>query len=678
MSRPFDTIPLIRHPDVDPKAFSIQYFRREFETSATVDEAVVWVSACQRFELWIDDVLIGRGPSQSDPSRWHVSPISVTNLPAGRHLCAVRVVNRADYAGIVQLGTEAFLLVAPEDDRLSGLTSGEHWIVRIDTATTPTPDPVWHGPTPYFVAGAGDRVLLRDLPAGWRLPQFDSSSWAQAKEIAPQWDNPWGRYPADVILRPDPLPQMTDEPLSWARTIPEATTPMKITRGSRVVWDAGELVNAWPVIRLKGPVGAVVRLVWSEAPYTREGSKRHRDETEDAFFCGPYDEFVLSGEEKEVTTTWYRSFRYVEITVQSANGEVYLHEIALSRTSFPLAKPERPTEIPTWVSEADAANLWEASWLTIRNCAHEVIMDCPHYEQAQFPGDSRIQAIYHYTLCDERRLGLKAIDDLHASRMHDGIVQCRFPSRQVQIIPTFGIYWIMMIEDYLRFGGPREDVEPYSTAVLGVVQWFERLLGPSGLLGRVPHAPFIDWSPAFRAGNAPQEPNGESSILTLLFSRGLRSASRIFAVMGEPPGLIALDSLADSLVEAVVRTCWDKHAGWFRDTVSGPTFSQHAQIEAVLAGAVRGEDARDLMSRALNSATLGGIGTLYYRFYQVEALMRCGLSESMPQVLSSWTKTLRREGLTTFPETELPNPRSDNHAWAITPALAIATVRWWD
>ena len=41
---------------------------------------------------------------------------------------------------------------------------------------------------------------------------------------------------------------------------------------------------------------------------------------------------------------------------------------------------------------------------TLLMCMHETYMDCPHYEQLMYLGDTRIQMLITYALSDDTRI----------------------------------------------------------------------------------------------------------------------------------------------------------------------------------------------------------------------------------------------------------------------------------
>ena len=53
--------------------------------------------------------------------------------------------------------------------------------------------------------------------------------------------------------------------------------------------------------------------------------------------------------------------------------------------------------------------IWNTGWNTARLCANETYMDCPYYEQLQYLGDTRIQALISLYLTGDDRLMKNAL-----------------------------------------------------------------------------------------------------------------------------------------------------------------------------------------------------------------------------------------------------------------------------
>ena len=79
----------------------------------------------------------------------------------------------------------------------------------------------------------------------------------------------------------------------------------------------------------------------------------------------------------------------------------------------------------------------------------ETYMDCPYYEQLQYIGDTRIQAMISFYNSGDDRLVRNAINLMDHSRISEGITLSRHPSYSPQLIPTFSLWYIGMLHDLL-------------------------------------------------------------------------------------------------------------------------------------------------------------------------------------------------------------------------------------
>ncbi|MCC5830483.1 MAG: hypothetical protein JJU36_13640 [Phycisphaeraceae bacterium] len=663
--------------------------------NATAPEAC-WITASQRYELYLDGQPLSRGPSRSDPMRWGARCIELPAMEPGEHLLAVRVVHFGRHSGIGQLGNRPFLAIAadvPGGTLDTALSDPDHWRCLADESVRPIEDHPWGGKRPYFVVGCGERMIGGGAHSGWTEPHTDDSSWLRPRLITRSIANPWGNLPLDHQLGADPLPAMEEQAGRFSRIAsgPESlhsdATIMLNGKGSltipprteaTLILDYGELTNAYWSIRLSGGARATIDIINNEAPFAGEGkAKLHRDTVENAHFWGLADRIEHDGGPgRTYRPLWFRSFRYLKLDVLTADDPLTIEDISTTTTGYPL--PRRSSFQAQGEHAAELERIFEVSHRTARLCAHETFFDCPHYEQAQFPGDSRVQAIYHYLVANDDRLARKALDDFFASRLPDGLTQCRFPSRRLQILPTFSLQWVGMLADFLLYRGDPAFCRPYLPFAREVIGWFERRLRPDGLLGRIPQAPFIDWTEGFAQGNAPQAPDGRSVMLTLILAEACRDMAFLEHHAGEPKLASGWKRRWKARLDAVRKQGWDRRRGMFTDIAcagagvdgsSEPRLSIHTQTHAVLADAVIGRRASGLIRRALASSRITPAGSFYFRFHIARALRRAGVGELFFDMLPRWREVLDRTGLTTWPETDHADPRSDCHAWSVTPAI---------
>lgn len=118
--------------------------------------------------------------------------------------------------------------------------------------------------------------------------------------------------------------------------------------------------------------------------------------------------------------------------------------------------------------------------------------------------------------------------------------------------------------------------------------------------------------------------------------------------------------------------CWDPDRKLFSDTPDKTSYSQHANIWAILTHLIPEAEEPAMIDRIVQDKSLIQ-ATFYFRFYLMQALHQAGLGDRYMDELKPWFDMLDI-GLTTF--AEKPDPtRSDCHAWSASPNYdLLATV----
>ena len=134
-------------------------------------------------------------------------------------------------------------------------------------------------------------------------------------------------------------------------------------------------------------------------------------------------------------------------------------------------------------------------------------MDTPYWEQLQYIGDTRIQAL-RFDVRSPATIGSSenAIELFDESRIPDGITQSRYPgdaaadssrpSRCSGLACCTTTGGMQAIATFLK---------PYLRGARGVLDWFEARLAPSGLLGKLEWWNFADWVDSFEDGEPPTD-----------------------------------------------------------------------------------------------------------------------------------------------------------------------------
>ncbi|MFM2090965.1 MAG: hypothetical protein RLZZ127_1454, partial [Planctomycetota bacterium] len=400
---PLADAPGLWHPTA-PRRGAVVRFRRVIDLDRPLRGARLAITASHRYELRLDGVLIARGPSRSDPLRWGVREVVLPQLAAGRHVLAVAVAHDGDGAGESQLGSDGFLAIAGIGAFAAHLDP-DGWRCCQDTAVRPGPEDGWGRHRRYSPVGVHERFVAAEHPWGWAGPGRPAGTWVPVRRLRTVLDV-WGNLALGVQPWPEQLPPMAEAPLPWKRCAKPAgdasadawaagRAPLRIPARSRRRWvlDRGASGVHWPEVGWSGGAGARIRLVWCEAGRHPDGRLAPRGTVEGVELAGHVDEIEPDGGRNRTwMPRWLRSGRYLVVEVTTADRPLELMPIRIADAGFPFTTRLTLAAGPVW------DRLLAVSDRTLRSCAHEAIWDCPHYEQCQFPGDTRVQAIAQYLL----------------------------------------------------------------------------------------------------------------------------------------------------------------------------------------------------------------------------------------------------------------------------------------
>jgi alpha-L-rhamnosidase len=686
-------------PERDPGVF---HFRKVIDLPAVSSRYVVHVSADQRFVLYVNGKRVGIGPSRGDVLFWRFETFDLAPfLKPGPNLLSATVWNFGTQAPAAQITDRAGFVAQGDGAAEQAVNTDGSWQCAPEPGHQPWPEglkPLREEEPVYVVVGPGERLDAAQYDWDWAQPPAAGANpgrWKPAAVSAlatPRTITEGPGYqltPDGRLLVPDELPAMEYRPVPAGAVVkndgasvegfPE-TGPARIPPNAKatLLLDRKTLVTAYPELSFSGGRGARIRLRYQEALLEpgKPWRKGHRDAFEGKRLVGYEDEVLPDGGSGRVFhPLWWRTWRYLRVEVETAGEALTLDHLAAHSTGYPFEERGRFD-----AGDPTLARLWEVGWRTARSCAHETYVDCPYYEQLQYVGDTRIQALISYAVAGDDRLARQAIDSFERSRRSEGITYSRYPSAPQQFIPPFSLLWVGMVHDYWTWRDDPAFVRRQLAGTRTVLDWFTERLRTDGLLGRLPWWNFVDWCDEFEAGVPPQDADGGSVAVSLQLALALGEAANLEAALGEPARAARHRERAEAIVGAVRRLAWDGGRGLVADTPTKRRFSQQTNILALLAGAVPAGQEKPVLDRLLAmprpsiklapSASPGegrvARASVYFRFYLARALEKAGEGERYLPELEPWREMLD-VGLSTFAETPDAGTRSDCHAWSAHP-----------
>jgi hypothetical protein len=689
----------ITHPTAPLREPIVLHFRRSLDLSAVPADYLVRVSADNRFTLYVNGRRVGDGPARGDLNHWRYELFDLAPyLKSGQNLIAATVWNFGVFAAVAQFTDRTAFLLESEASGATSISTPDGWLVEeelghhpLDRASVTFKD--------YMAAGPGEEIDAANYDWDWNSPSADTSKWVpaaspmrdaifagvnHAHSAGTTGDNPWGLVPdrlSHMEYSGTPAGNIVSTDISLIRPFPDA--PLHIPAGTHahLLLDRKTLTTAYPQLMVSGGKGARIRVTYSEALYDNNKKKGDRDATtyldstgtkRPRTALGLTDSFLPDGgTHRSFEPLWWRTWRYLDLDITTGDDPLTLESLTANFTAYPF---EEEAQFVSGDLELD--KIWEISWRTARLDAHETYMDTPYYEQLQYIGDTRIQALISYAVAGDDRLARQALDAFNGSRIPEGLTRSRYPSSLPQTIPTFSLLWIGMLHDWWMYRPDPAPVRDALPGIRGVLGWFSHYEQPDGLLHEVPWWSFIDW-----VQNKQQIPtyskNGESCMTTLQYLSALDDAADLERALGDPVAAGRDHTRAARIRAGIYKECWSADRGLVADNPDKNVFSQQANILSVLYDVIPKHDQQAVLRKILAiepGATADGVmsASYYFRFYLARALDHAGLADDYLQSLDPWRKLLPLH-FSTWPEVP-GDTRSDSHAWSAHPIYDMMTL----
>lgn len=653
---------------VKPAETSFYNFRKKFTVTEKPQAFEINVSADTRYKLYVNENFVCEGPCQGGKNVHYFETADAADfLKEGENELRVYVEHI-----VGEMFTSEFRGEAP------ALWLGARITYENGETAELVSDKTWSCAKVLDVKAHACKGLHATMPPSETVSFGKGERELEVKELyRPRLETKcvslWG-YTEKYMLAPRPIP------LFFA----QEEKKLKITRNGKnyVEFDAEEYTTAYVRVRFKAPLGAPVWVNYAECRTRREyyengdGEMQKRivkgmRDDENGFTDGAqYDMLTGTGEWQEHTFFSFRSFRYIQV---ECAGDLDGAEVYAARYVYPFADFAVGEGKGSFSSrEKNLNDMWKVSVNTVECCTHETFVDCPYYEQGQYAMDGLLESLFALRMSNDTAMIRKFIDDLARGQDTAGLVPAQTPCIYDQLIPTFSLFWVMTVREYLRYTADTAFARKYTGTIDKTLECFNSFIDERGLVGETPYWNFIDWVPEWSRNGTIDEGRTVLTVCSMIYAYALANAAEI-AEKCERHGLAReYRERKAALIEAINAHCYDEEKGMYADVPGRKLFSRHTTIWAVLAGAIDGEAARKLIERtfAYNDVSLTTFSMNYFTF---RALEKTGLYEKYaPEVFGGWKKMLDLH-CTTWCENP-DSPRSECHGWSSTPMYEISAM----
>ncbi len=634
-------------------------FRKIVDLPAQPDAAPVSITVDGRYILYVNGVRIGRGPVRSSPLYQRYDDYDLTGvLHAGRNVVAVLVhtygTDTAFYETVKGMWHPTFgdggLWVDGAVD-----VGGETLALNTEDGWRCIQSQAWTQDVPQSNHSLGfiEDMDAEKLDDAWLSASFNDSDWDEARPLVSGGGGPEATY-GGLLQRPFPtlLPRgipMLEERLEaakrivwikglqpdpeldfWRRSYEEplveapdnavtrADDLLKLEGGQAVVrtapgrdvsilLDFGRIMTGRPRIEIEARGGEIVEIACAESlpGEWREGGPAPDARIKPKPWLGS-DAHLCRYRAKAGVQTFERfewcAIRWVQLTIRNAPEGLIIRGFGANLANYPVEERGR------FQSSDDFLNqLWATGAYTLRQCMHDAWEDCPSREQRQWLGDVTVENLVGHAAFGPcvAPLNAKYLAQVAESQRPDGLTQMFAPGDHRTnglLIPDWTLQWILTAGDHLDYTGDLETVEAVFPSILKALAWFERLIGPSGLVADMPYWHFMDWAGVGR--------EGEAGALNAQLAGSFRVAAKLARALGWERAGERCAARAHSLARALNGRHWDDRRGAYVDIVdpvSGAQdlrMSQHANAAMALWGEAPADRIRRALDRISDSSRL--------------------------------------------------------------------------
>ncbi len=680
----------IQATNTKPHDYGVYHFRKSFLLDEKPAHFIIHVSADNRYKLYVNDAMVSFGPAKGDIYHWNFETVDIAPyLNKEKNVIAAIVWNFGEHKPVWQVSYETAFILQGNTATEEIVNTDTSWKCLQNNAYSPLQPQLTYT---YYAVGATEKVDMNVYPKAWTSLNFDDKGWTNARALfngipknINHWSTGWMLIPRSI-----PMMELTMQRLKSIRrknidvneNFLQGNHPTKIPAHAtaHLLLDQSFETTAFPVLSFNNGKNADIVLTYAEALFKNEpdsinwraqNQKGNRNEIEGKHIIGVKDEIISNGDtHQNFTALSFRTYRYIQLDITTKDEDLTIEDFYGMYTGYPFKLNAQFSSNDTSLNK-----ILEVGWRTARLDAHETYTDCPYYEQLQYVGDTRIQAMVSLYNSGDDRLMRNAIKDIANSTLAEGITESRYPHNIHQEIPTFSLIWISMLHDYYMYRKDSDFIKAQLRISRGVLSFFKQFQQGDGSVINAPYWEFTDWfeGDGWNGGVAPIDNEGNSALLDLQLLMAYESAYDLEKNLGMDAYANMYETQITQLKKIIREKYWDGHKKLFSDTKEKKYYSQHANALAILTGVINGNEAHELGNTLLHD-TLLAKASVYFRYYLYQALNKAGFGNDYLNWLGIWKQNLAM-GLTTWAEIDdLNRARSDCHAWGSSPNIELYRI----
>lgn len=635
--------------------------RRQFDLEAKPDQARIYITADNCYELYVNGNLINRGPARCQPVNQSFDILDIAAvLEPGKNVLAVRVLHEGKFPSFNTPPRPGFMaqLEIRIKDKLETIVTDSSWKVK-------KPEGINLAMQPF-----GESVDFRREERKWQETDFDDSGWTDAEELVSDKFWPWPQpsrnsraktltypwlnlIPRDIpyltqslvraisiyesgeivelsyndpvaegakgLLFPDPKKQVKGfeeysggtGPIVIQNRYPTDLYSNEAINSTYLIFDLGKIEHGYPHVEIEGAPGAIIEMLY--APHLI----RQRFPLRTDISGRALTDRIILGKGKSVWTSLERKYmRYLLIAVRNTDKPVNLYFAGIDRCDYPFENNGSFS-----VADNDINWLWNAAVNTTRAVTTDAFTD-NYRESLQYSQTSYYAARASYAAFGDRFLQRRYLEQIALSQQSDGMMPASAPvtAYRGQRFLDGPLFWLMGLHDYFLYSGDTLFTLkqlPAATRFLDRMQSWEN---KDRIIDSPPYPFWIDHADIERAGA-----NFSLNALYLLAMKDMMWLMRSTGMTKEADEYAERINRLQNIMQQLF---WDPEKKLFGDAlIDGqltPKYCEHSNSLAIVAGIASKEQQEAIIREFTDNNAQRLVHSDLFMHYPIEALFMSG------------------------------------------------------
>jgi len=474
--------------------------------AGTVTRATVYVTSVQKYALYVNGTLVGKGPAYAFPQfqLYNAYDITALVMPGTTNLFAI--FNHWFGGGSGRVADQRGVLM----EAIVHYADGSSAVVGTDGTWLQSQATSWvTGQGSRGGSGSGyiEKIDARNLTPTWFTPGFNDSAWSTVSVFGPQ---------PNSTFSGTPLPDLT-------RIVETVITPVSVTSlgGNNYLVDLGKLYSGVPSIQFSGGTsGTTVGMLGGFALLASGTIDPSQNQTLNLTYFT-----VLNGSTFTYQAAEYETMRYFEIT--NSPMVVTTNNFAFIQRNSQLNAAASSFSSPNTTLNA----VWQLMKQTLPIDAQEEFIDSVR-QKGGFLGDGFQESLAALQVMDERVLTRRRLNEFIESMgefwntgANIGRVNACYPDdNNARDIPDYTQAFLQWVWEYYMQSGDLAFLSTNYSALTNVALYVNASLNPAdGLITRLWGGTsgsytngIIDWPPDMQFGydlNTVRSPGNAATVI---------------------------------------------------------------------------------------------------------------------------------------------------------------------